>query len=162
MEDHTLYGVSMMNLPSLETHGRVPCWKKVTCIRKKCRPRSFPTESRKDVCLTWSTSKPKFLCLSKNLRVASSVNGLVIMYHGIGGTKPADNASNMEHGKQTDEIQWKDSCSKPYHHLTELQVFGHAKFSQLEFEKVTFQMEDQYLKQEIKRLYTNLAIDRSA
>lgn len=36
--------------------------------------------------LTWSASRPKYLWLSKNLRVGSSVNGLVIMYQCIGVT----------------------------------------------------------------------------
>lgn len=30
----TLYGVSIINLPSAETHGSVPCWKNVTCQEK--------------------------------------------------------------------------------------------------------------------------------
>lgn len=30
----TLHGVSMINLPSFEIQGIVPCWKKVTCIQK--------------------------------------------------------------------------------------------------------------------------------
>ena len=33
-EDCTLYGVSIINLPSAETHGSVPCWKNVTCQEK--------------------------------------------------------------------------------------------------------------------------------
>jgi hypothetical protein len=34
--------------------------------------------------LTWSASKPKYLRVSKNLRVAASVKGLVIIYQWIG------------------------------------------------------------------------------
>lgn len=32
--DCTLYGVSIINLPSAETQGSVPCWKNVTCQEK--------------------------------------------------------------------------------------------------------------------------------
>lgn len=41
-------------------------------------------EERKELTFTWSASRPKYLWLSKNLRVGSSVNGLVIMYQCIG------------------------------------------------------------------------------
>jgi hypothetical protein len=29
--ENTLYGVSIINLPSGDTQGRLSCWKKVTC-----------------------------------------------------------------------------------------------------------------------------------
>ena len=41
--NHTLYGVSIINLPSFETQGIVPCWKKVTYIKKcilQCKQRT--------------------------------------------------------------------------------------------------------------------------
>jgi hypothetical protein len=111
--NHTLYGVSIINLPSFETQGIVPCWKKVTYIKKRILQRKERTKNKqtnkpagggftwkkkkrilienKNKILTWSASRPKNLWLSKNLRVASSVNGLVIMYQCI-CTDPAEPA----------------------------------------------------------------------
>lgn len=91
----TLYGVSIINLPSLDTQGIVPCWKNVTCNPvsfSHCGSQSSMTELGSQNFLTWSASRPKYLWLSKNLRVGSSVNGLVIMYQCIGGvfTDPVD------------------------------------------------------------------------
>ena len=56
----TVHGVSRRMWPSTDRHGSVPCWKKNT---------SF----------SWS---PKNACFLKKLCVASSVCGLVMMYHG--------------------------------------------------------------------------------
>lgn len=101
-EGHTLYGVSIINRPSLETQGMVPCWKKVTYIKEvsfkvRTKKKWFYQISKNEKYwrdLTWSDSRPKYLWLSKYLRVASSVNGLVIIYQCINAEPeppPADN-----------------------------------------------------------------------
>jgi hypothetical protein len=94
--ENTLYGVSIINLPSGDTHGRLPCWKKVTCEIEEYIKDTLSSElmhlrsmeifnKNKNVnhvtVLTWLGSKPKYLWVSKNLQVASSVKGLVIIYH---------------------------------------------------------------------------------
>jgi hypothetical protein len=107
----TLYGVSIIKLPSGETQGSVPCWKKVTYIngiKPKIVVNGFKYRKRSPekscIILTWSGSKPKYRRLSKNLRVASSVKGLVIIYQWICTALPgAAKSEQFEHEKLSKE-----------------------------------------------------------
>lgn len=53
----------MINLPSLETQGMVPCWKKVTC-NTTYSITYYETDETDTICQTtptWSASNPKYL-----------------------------------------------------------------------------------------------------